>query len=113
MSTIRSDEAQSFVLRFWYERSRIDAGHWRGVLWHYARDPADNPQPVVPQPVVDPEEAFMLVRHALARATPDMVAQPPPEGAGQFGGGRGRGRSIGGLWARVVRAIRRMFEARP
>lgn len=114
MSESRSEEAQSFLLRFWYERSRIEAGHWRGEVGHWRgvlrdhlQDPADDSQPVV-----DPEEAFALVRSALARSVPDTGAEAPPRertGRSRWAADR---YSIRGLRAWLARAFRCLFEGR-
>jgi hypothetical protein len=101
MSEIRAEEAQSFLLRFWYERSLIEAGHWRGTLSYQKLDPDEEPRPVD-----DPEEAFEFVRHALARVTPHGTPTAP---AGQATARIGTtGHSVP-LCARLVRAFRRMF----
>src|SRR5262245_21389337 len=78
MSEIRPEDAQSFWLRFWYERSWLEAGHWRGTVWNQRQHPSESPQPVA-----DPEEAFAVVRHALAQATPVAEPMPPSEDAGR------------------------------
>jgi hypothetical protein len=80
MSTTGSEEAQAFLLRFWYERSLMKAGHWRGTVWHQSQNSA-----LGPRPVASPDEAFALVRSVLAQARPDAAtgqdAEAPVNGS--------------------------------
>jgi hypothetical protein len=112
MSKSRSEEAQSFLLRFWYEPSRLHAGHWRGEVGHWRgvlrdhlQDPADDSQPVV-----DPEEAFALVRSALERSVPDSDAGAPRERTGRSS--TPDRYAVRGLRARLSRTFRCIFEGR-
>jgi len=114
MSETRSEEAQSFLLRFWYERSRIEPGHWRGEVGHWRgvlrdhlRDPGDESQPVV-----DPEEAFALVRSALARSVPDAVAGTPLRERADRTRWMADRSAVRSLRAWLTRAFRCIFEGR-
>lgn len=87
MNPLRPEDAQSFLLRFWYERSETGPSQWRGAVWTQSFGP-DDPH----QPVADPEQAFEIVRRALAAATPR--------------GGGGAARPPDGFWRRIVAALR-------
>jgi hypothetical protein len=104
MSDIRSEEAQSFLLRFWFERSLFGVGHWRGTLWDQRQDPDDSARPVA-----DPEEAFALVRLALMRVTPEAVPMRPSR-LYEF---IIRDCAARGLSERLACALRYVFGARP
>src|SRR5262245_206236 len=56
---------KKFVLDFWFEWSQLEASHWRGKV----RDQQLDPEGAY-RPVATPEDAFEIVRDALAQATP-------------------------------------------
>ncbi|WP_349370080.1 hypothetical protein [Salinarimonas sp.] len=89
MNPVRPEDAQSFLLRFWYERSETGPSQWRGAVWSQSLGP-DDPH----LPVADPEQAFEIVRRALAGAAPADGAPPesPPAPAG--------------FWRRLVTRLR-------
>jgi hypothetical protein len=57
-----TDILQSFRLRFWHEPQEGSTGVWRGEVWHEQQEPGERAVPVV-----NPDEAFALVRHILHR----------------------------------------------
>jgi hypothetical protein len=91
MRSTRLEDAQSFLLRFWYEASQLEPSHWRGTIWHQQRG-----QEEVHRPVAGPEEAFEAVRCALAHVTP---------GAPQREAGPGRNASV---WMGFTKLLRRV-----
>ena len=55
-----TDILQSFRLRFWREPREGTSGEWRGSVWHEQQAPGEDAIAVI-----DPEEAFALVRRTL------------------------------------------------
>lgn len=60
---------KTFVLKFWFEWSELEASHWRGKV----RDDQVDPRGIY-RPVANPENALEFVRDALSRATPAAYA---------------------------------------
>src|SRR4051794_30362713 len=99
------EDAQSFLLRFWYERSQIITGFWRGTVWDQQLDQEANHRPVA-----SPEEAFELIRRALERATPHAVPAKPQQIPADRGGASGTSvSSDGSLWTGLARILCRMI----
>jgi hypothetical protein len=75
MNSLRREDAQSFSLRFWFERSLLVRGRWRGMICCYQQGYEEKYIPIK-----DPEEAFEIVRIALARVTPGDYSSAPQAG---------------------------------
>ena len=59
-----TDILQSFRLRFWREPREGTPGEWRGSVWHEQQAPGE-----AAIAVINPEEAFALVRRALQQTS--------------------------------------------
>jgi hypothetical protein len=64
MHRLSTDILQSFRLRFWREPREGTPGEWRGSVWHEQQAPGEEAIAVI-----NPEEAFALVRRALQQST--------------------------------------------
>lgn len=83
--------SQSFLLRFWYERSDTAAGHWRGTVRRLRHE--DDPVPVG-----SPDEALGKIKQALDAAS----------SAGMTSSGSSS--SVGTWIGRLLDRLRRIYK---